>query len=109
MVKKFNELNDSNTFNEKKKELLEKANEFLNMYYDFTMIISSKQWRSSGNVIENITNSIDLISNMEEGGFPEFKYSYENDKNFDVERFKELYPDKYDKYIKKIRMKQFNI
>ena len=76
MVKKFNEMSSNDkeiggpqkplhynfdeedekkvlNFENEKIEIIEKGNKFLSEYEDFIMLISSKQWRSSGQVIKN--------------------------------------------------------
>jgi len=112
MVKKFNELNeniDNELFEKKKNEIIKKANDFLKDYDDFAMIISSSQWRTSGHIYSNMNEIINYLQNMEEGGSKEFKYSMEEDKDFDVNRFRELYPEKYSKYMKELKTKDFNL
>ena len=63
------------------------------------------KWTSN----KKLNDVITILSEMEEGGLKEFEYSSTEDSDFDIERFKELYPDKYFKYMKEINTKKFKI
>ena len=93
-----NFLNENSDFFEmKKSEIINKMDSLMKEYYDFTMLISSKNWRTSGTVYQNLREAKELISVMKEGSKKEIEYMIQNDKDFDIEEYKKLYPEQYKK------------